>query len=497
MKKLLSILLLLAFTASAPALDIVKAIITITNLPATGNKLVGNASTRTWTNDISSSPSTLVATNTTIGTSATNLYLFLGGLGVFSQSQSLSRSNNNVVALQGAPGEAMVFTATGWGTVTYQTNSITNQTYLVRMPLEVEVSSNRIAIASHIVRGTSLYSTNSFDTNAVALANYSTLTTGQTLSNKTVRASFVQNSQFTNGQIFSTNSYLSNSILHGPVFTNAVNYGDAFSSPGSGTLSEQFGVSASATGGSSLAVGAATSATADNATAINANATADNATAMGILATASGTNSTAIGTVTEASGFNSAAFGYNSLASYEGATALGVNTLAQNTNSTAVGYGAATTANNQVMLGSATVNVRVNNELQIGGSITNATYTGDTNTWNGSRAEPLTRNSALVNGNNADVKLTNIWTQLAGPTANFTNAGFIFGLGNRAGLIVQIENTNGFPMAILNQSGLEAVQANRVITGTGGTLVITNNPGWVQMRYDADVSRWKVQFISN
>jgi hypothetical protein len=495
MKKLSAILLFLVCVNSAPALDIVKAIIAITNNPAISNKLGGNSVTRTWTNDTTSSPSTLIATNNGIGPAATNLFLHLATY-PFSQSQNLTRSNNNVVALQGSPGEAMVFTATGWGTVTYQTNQITNQTYLVRMPLEVEVSSNRIAIASHIVRGTSLYSSNSFGTGTVAMANFADLTSAQTLQKKLVTNSTLAGVKMTNSSWSSTNSYCSNCTADAMSLTNSANYGNAFSSPGSGTLSEQFGLSASATGGSSLAVGAATSATADNATAINANATADNASALGILAVASGTNSTAIGTVAIASGFNSAAFGYNSLASYEGATALGVNTLAQNTNSTAVGYGAATTRNNQVMLGAAAVDVEVNNVLHAGAT-TNSLFVG-TNILTGSIAFTPRSIATLVNGNNAGVELgTNTLVQLSGATTYCELAGFV---AKESGRIYEVEISGAATNYIINYTGssrsTDGTAARRIETGTGGDLTLTNNPAFIRIYYNTTVSRWRVMSFS-
>lgn len=486
MKKILALTLILLACLQAQAV-LVTATFIVTNVPNVGSNYTVNGSTRIGTNVLAS---TTFQTNTaSVNKSTTNIFNQIlaypfGGLisGSLSNNQFTLKGTNVVITIPGA-----------WAYVTYATNSGP-----IVWPLEVPPNNliglaNRTNNASWIVDYLNRYaSTNFLEELAAPMAHFVSLSNAQTLGNKSITNSTASNFTafryvLTNGNLHATNAYVSNLIAHGLISTNGQNRGDAFSSPGTAAGSEQFGSGAVAGGTNSTAVGYGALSSAPDSTAIG----------NGALVTATGTNGIAIGrtAIADNNSENGIAIGKGALANELNAIAIGTDSQSAYENSIAFGNNSATTTSNQFVLGAASHTVVVAGQLT--GAHTNSTFIGDTNTWTGSRAEPLTRNSALVNGNNADVKLTNIWTQLAGPTANFTNAGFIFGLGNRAGLIVQIENTNGFPMAILNQSGLDATPANRVITGTGGTLVITNNPGWVQLRYDADVSRWKVQFISN
>jgi hypothetical protein len=482
MRRILALLFLLGcFEAKAVFVD---ALVVLTNAPNVGSNWTVNGSVRIWTN---AQTATTIQTNTaSVPKSTTNLVSQIqaypyGGLSFrWLNSTSFYLSGSNItITIPGA-----------WAGFVLTTNSGPITIPLMVPPNNLTGLSNRTNNASWIVDYLNRYaSTNFLEELAVPMQRFVSISNAQTLGNKVITNSSGTNWTMTgiriSGATFSaTNSYCSNCTADAMQLTNSANHGSAFSSPGTGSSSEQFGNGAQATG--------------DNDTALGSGATASgtNSFAAATLANASGLNSVAVGTASEAQGENSSSYGAGSFSDKINSTAVGASAAATHTNSTAVGYNAQTTAANQTMLGSASVDVVVNNKLTVLGYLTNSILAG-TNVLRGDLSTPPIKNSALVNGNNADVLLTNIWNQLAGPTANFTNAGFLFGNGNRAGLIVQIENTNGFPMAILNQSGLDATPANRVITGTGGTLVITNNPGWVQLRYDADISRWKVQFISN
>lgn len=140
----------------------------------------------------------------------------------------------------------------------------------------------------------------------------------------------------------------------GNTFTNATlwngtNQGLAFTSPGSGLRSEQFGSGATASGVNSVALGSTAAATNTDATALGRASLADAA-------------STAIGSsaVAFADGVNgSTAIGFRATARAPLSVSIGGLALvaATHTNSMAMGVSATTTAAHQIMLGTATETV--------------------------------------------------------------------------------------------------------------------------------------------
>jgi len=99
-----------------------------------------------------------------------------------------------------------------------------------------------------------------------------------------------------------------------------------------------------------------------------------------------------------------------------------------------------------------------------------------------------TNNSGLANGNNANVQIgyaQNVY--VSGPTLAFTINGIASG---EEGQTVMIWNRTGKNMTIANQSGTDPTPANRIETGIGADVIITNNPGSVQLHYDATAARW-------
>jgi hypothetical protein len=484
MKKIIPFLCLFLLAALPVRSDVVRVLITITNTPANGNTLVLNGVTKTWTNAIAASTATLIQTTNSIGASATNLFLHLG-LNPYSSGHYISRSNNNLVAILGNNNEAMIAAASGWGTITYLTNLITNQlSGPLDLPIEKHASSNRVTWANYAI-DLFKFATNVIGTNVAPLANYSTLTTGQTLSNKTVRASRLEGSVISNSTASLTSAYIANGALLSPALTNAVNYGDPLRSPGGGVQSEQFGFSASAATNYASAFGSFAQALGIYSSAFGtfSAAPSDYASAFGFGANAGGTNSTALGS--------------GATANENGATAVGLNATVDigHFNSTAIGYGAATTTSNQIMLGTAAVNVQVNNNLQVGntiqaGSITNSTFTG-TNQWTGDIAIPDISVSGLANTNNVIDPANGIVLDLSGPTANFNVTGILNG---RIGRRVKLRNKTGFTIRLSYQSGTTG-DTNRIETGTGGDLIFTNQPSYIELQYKS--SRWEVSQPSN
>jgi hypothetical protein len=97
--------------------------------------------------------------------------------------------------------------------------------------------------------------------------------------------------------------------------------------------------------------------------------------------------------------------------------------------------------------------------------------------------------TSLASGNNAAVPVgTNVFVQLSGPTAAFTIAG-INGQPNRDGKLVVLYNDTGYPVTYLNQSGLDPVAANRIVTATSSDVVI-NGKTLAILFYNAAASRW-------
>ena len=255
----------------------------------------------------------------------------------------------------------------------------------------------------------------------------------------------------------------------GLTMTNGANYGNPFRSPGAAAGSEQFGLGSAASGAEATAFGA------------SATATADYSAAFGSGATASDVSATAIGNQSQATKY--------------GAMALGFDAAALHTNSTAIGRSALTTADNQVMLGTASVDVKVNNFLNVGGNlyvagnITNVQAVG-TNSFSDVAFRRYS-NASLVNGANAAVLVgTNTFVQVSGPSSAFTING-LNGSPNRDGHLVVILNKTGQNMTVAHDSGIEPTAANRIISMTGADRVTTGN-GAAVLIYSASESRWQL-----
>jgi hypothetical protein len=273
-----------------------------------------------------------------------------------------------------------------------------------------------------------------------------------------------------------TNGTFQTPILNSPIMTNGANYGNAFISPGTGTGSTQLGQSADAAGIQSVSIGV--SSRADDSYDI----------AVGTLANAAGGGAIAIGNESVAGSTNSTAIGSFGSASAPNSISLGAFVDVAPTHENSIGIGADTTETNQVMIGASTHKVRIPGVLQVTGSITNAILTG-TNRLQGAwalneRAEvtmPVGQNR-ITNG------ITDNLIVLSSPgTPGSTNVAFSGGWPGRE--VRYIKHNGGFPMGIANESGLAAA-AERVLTGTGADVVITNSPGFFRLLYDGGASRW-------
>lgn len=162
--------------------------------------------------------------------------------------------------------------------------------------------------------------------------------------------------------------------IFGGKMTNGANRGNAFSSPGTGTGSEQFGSGALATGNNSLAVGNGATATNSSATAIGASSLASlsNDTAVGHLAQATGGGSSALGEEAQANGYASTAFGFGAFATGYNSTAIGASSLSSGSNSFALGGQATASGSNSYAVGFFATSA-FNNSMAFGASVTTTT----------------------------------------------------------------------------------------------------------------------------
>lgn len=139
--------------------------------------------------------------------------------------------------------------------------------------------------------------------------------------------------------------------------------------------------------------------------------------------------------------------------------------------------------------------------MNIGGSYTNSTSDGlsssnnvfgGTNQWSGDIAFVNRPVTSLANGNNAGIVLgTNVTVHLSGASGAHTNCGFA---ATRADDFKMLRFANPGGMCVIaNESGVEPVPQNRMVTGTGGELVSTNQPAWLWLKRNGTTERWEVQ----
>jgi hypothetical protein len=163
MKRILTILLFatLAFTEAFAASRITLTV-TLTNNPTGHNTFVFNGNTRTWTNAVTGSPSTLVSLGANIGASATNLFRHMATY-PYSGPVNLNFSSSNVITVQGAIDQAVAASIAGtWASLSYSTQTITAM-YGVRVPATGEpTQSTATNIMSLLSTNMGQFSTNPF-----------------------------------------------------------------------------------------------------------------------------------------------------------------------------------------------------------------------------------------------------------------------------------------------------------------------------------------------
>lgn len=509
------VLLLSCFAASAA--DRITATISVTNAPlGNTNTLVVNGSTRTFTNTVTGSPATLIQQTNSIPWSATNILAQITDYR-FSQFHFLSQTASTNFLIVGAVGEALTVTlAGGWGKVVYSTQTVSSPTFIVRVPMTVEQTSNRTHIASLLVKGQSDNSTNSFATNAVALSNY--VSRGASPQQQVASPMHFAGIVRAGAGVALTNGFTSALTNINSVSSNHVNYGNAIRSEGSGGNSLQVGSNALATASLSVAIGNSSVASGASAIAFGTGATATNSDSIAIGTGAISTNSASIsiGSSSLTTGGGGIAFGFDTLAGLnsvaigneavassansvaisgsvtaEKSIAIGTGSTAAHSNSVAIGKSSATTQTNEIVLGTSSEVVHIPGRMESVVS-TNGTFKG-TNIFNSQVVFTPTANTGLANGYNAAVAIGAAYVRFSGPSAAYTNAGFSAANKMDGKMhFLQFDNP-GLSMTFLHDSGLDPGNStNRIYTGTGALVNSTNRVVHVIMSYDDAVTAWRI-----
>lgn len=511
-RKLLFILVVLAIGVPAFAQVATQRItltIVVTNRAVTSNTLVVNSSTRTWTNISTAAtiPTNLVSTATT----ATNLYNQIANF-PYSGGISPRWLTETSMALIAPLGGALAASQSGaWAVLTLSTQSGPN-TFTAYWPLEniAGPAVNKTNQASAFVSGLSDFSTNAFATNATAINNtvqkgagprQYVLSEVEYLSLLLARYAQLTNANLVNATnrgyvVAITNGYWTNGIADRLTVTN-------LSSPGTGLYSEKFGSNSIASGDYSFSGGYSASATADSATAWGPLAVASGAqsSAFGNLAQATAVGATAVGSEdTRAFGPYSLAGAQGAIATKWGGMALGFSAVNDYSNSVALGppdhLGNATVASatNQIRLGTANHTVSVPGVLAVSGTQTDTIFSG-TNKFQLAISYSVTNITSLANGGNDLDPGFKTYIKVSGPSAAYSIDKIDRGWDGR---IIEIQKTDSLTLTIPNNSGFGVLgDSAKILTGTGGTITITNNPGFVELKYDAGALRWGVKSKSN
>ena len=501
MKKLITIFAIIFALAKVNAADLVTATITITNAPTTnGMTFVCNGSTRTWTNAVFNT-STQILTNSSIGGVKTNLMLHIGGTG-FGGLTFLDVGTNSFKLI----GTNVTVSFTGaYGSVSYTTNT-TGVGQLLRLPFTSQSElTNRTNNASWLVDGLNSYPSNSINTNASAFSNYvnigtssQTITGAKTFSGATiisnVAAKFVGGiisnavAGFTNGTI--TNVFSSGGTNQTPTIVSAVSISGNLGNTTNGTL-----LSPTITNGIITGTFDAAGATLTNASfygqivfdngqiVITNSATANLNFQNGGMSDSWAIQTTAANFQIRKSGIGALFYvttngAYNIVGFGDGSAVQLLLTADATVSTNLVEF--KTSGGTRLAL--------IDQTGHYSGGISNATYRG-TNNIVGDLSFTWTNNTAQAAGDNSATDINRsvkVWLQGMGASA-FTTAGIA---GGREGRVVTLWNTNGATWTIGNQDGAEATAANRIKTGTGGDVTITNNPGYAEFEYNATDSRW-------
>lgn len=508
------------FSVSAFAQSTNRITVKLEVITATSNKfsLTGNGDTRTFTNSVTDS-ATQIATNHTVAGSASNLYNHLVSSPFARVNVTGYTNGSNVIYLRGDLGVAMSFSAlSNWVTISYSTQVFSSGTIDVRVPIDSEQPAVRTNVASQLAYAAK-YSSNAIPEGTVAYGNFVQRGSHQITSNKfnvgVTNTGGVNTNMLTTNSTFGagtlagritvtealvggsyTNAGVTNSTIGGGAFAGAITssaritggtYADItvsnMSSPGTGLNSFQVGASAVASGDFSITVGdtAIASGTYAIASGLNSLAAEDFAVSLGneAVVNVGATAGLALGSAVTANGAYSRAFGNSSAADHD--------------YSWVFGDGISSTAAHQFLFGDADDHVRIPGEVR-DLKLTNVWSTG-TNRFDLAVAFSRTNITSLANGVNLVDPGLKTYLKVSGPSAGYSIDKITRGWDGR---ILRIQKTDSLTLTIANESGSGGGAAtDRILTGTGANVTITNNPGFVELIYDLDAGRWGVSSKSN
>lgn len=474
--------------------------VTVTNIPVSGNTLTNGSNVRTWTN--ASTASTIATNLTSKNHSATNLFNQLSlnpyvGL----SAVNVKMSGTNAVTLSGESNLVVLSIGGAWATLSAQYYIKTNR-YQVTHPYDSLYDTNRTNQAREMVYGISKYAPNGLtnsggqldgltilksvrlrdsgdklyfegaagtnylrageggqpelvtlagnpDTNAAPtssdLINYGTMRALFPLFQQGFLNQWASTNLFTNTQphvVFLFGFIATNALLHNSSASNFIHRGalQSFLTDASQVL---MGTNAVANG-AATAIGARTRVYQSAVTA-SLGLGPDNLVTNGAIA----------------------AIGYGLTAS----------------NLSAIGIFGSPISEHEIRVGETT------HRTQFAGPVTNTTFVG-TNKWSGDISYTPRSNTGLANGNNIGILLgSNVNVRISGPSAAYTNGGFV---ASRDGDFKILRFDNPAHLCVLVNDGLDSEAARRIWTGTGGDMVLTNNPAIVPVMYSGASNRWEV-----
>lgn len=493
----------------------IYATVQLTNNPAQSNVIVIAGQSRQWLQLWTNNTATAILLTNNVGQNVTNLF----------QETTAFPLTNNVVVQYGTNTNSVVFVSgidqalsvtfdtNNWAYVTYQTNPV-YAAQAVAMPFTIETPTNRQIIASSIVDALINWPTNLFPLNTAILKRFNATTN---LSDTEVTGGGAQNgmiyifgqcdagilcltwppwnlTQLTNWGII-TQAKLTNTQFY--TLGTAGSCVDFW--PGTNT----FGARLHGTNFIEVLRGITDPLRIYNADASSFWDFTDSGAVSG-------------NTVAARNDVTNIVAGYAILAT--GGT--GYNTTLSNllaavrtlivTNLNAPGAGTVTITNAQLAVVSETVtnqnvlqstitnangafvSLAATNLQAYGGSSSNLALTKGFLTNNNiyGTIYPARANTGLANGNNAGVVLgTNTYIRLSGATTIATIAGFA---AETDGATHKLTITGAATNILANQSGIDPVAANRIVTGTGADITLINNPATVELIYDGSASRWQI-----
>lgn len=460
--RILATILLLLMALGARAINQIDSIVTITNIPTgLSQTLTVNGNTRAWTN---LQTSTTFLTNLTSAPLATTNMFAQIGASPFAGGIDETWFSPTGIVLHGTIGGAMTVTsAGGWASIAFTTNPVTPASAF-RVPIEIETSTNRTNFASLALKAISDYSTQAFATNSASVSNLIQKGAGVL---QTVAAP-VQFNALTNSIVQSLKmrraspaSYIL--MENAGATTNFISLNDDT------TLGIFGGIPTSPTTWTNL--------TPDPSSVLNFFSLSR---LFPIMDNAIGSGTTNLFTAGIIFSNNAPVFA-SSLLSSNGATLKGAANPLTLTN--ASGAFSGLTVTNLQVLGGNSSNTTMDASTIIGSNYVAGRFAFKAGTY-----------GSLINGNVAAIPLgTNQVVELSGGTTVSQIAGFAAtGDGDERLLRISGAVTNWIVNEANSPFSTDPTAANRIVTGSGGDIALTNQPSFIRIRYRGTSSRWEV-----